>query len=1038
MSKNWPRIEELFHEAAALPPSDRSAFLSQACGSDPADRMEVESLLAADNTVHELPPAFVTGMQDLTPGERLGNYEIEARCGQGATGTVYRARDTRNGSRVAVKVFPPLLSPEQRRRYLKEAQAAAVVRHPAVVRVLEAASADNRDFLVMEYVEGQTLGEVIPAGGMSVEAALDLSRLILEGLSAAHSAGIIHRDLKPSNIMVDLTGGVRILDFGLAKLVATPVEPSSDSRQETRLMSIETATGQILGTVCYLSPEQAEGLPVDVRTDVFSYGVALYEMLTGAKPFDRGSLAGTLSAILRDTPVSVRKLRSGTPRDVARLIGRCLEKDREKRFRSAGELLGAVLACQAGLESRSRRALRFLRRPKVLAPVALGLLLVAAGVGYAGTRWLRVRHARQVIEPRIVQLVGNHLYNAADELVRQIETTVPNDQTVRDFIRDYRIVTSVTTTPADAEVAIKDYGTPDALWRVLGKAPLQNITISFGYMRWHVTSPGYRTRDFAETGLQPGNPHPMLRFALYREAGSPADMELVPAGARGGVKVPEFWLDRFEVTNRRYQDFVDAGGYRKSEFWQEPLVSDGKTLTWEQAMSVFLDKTGRPGPVDWELGKYPEGKGDYPVTGVSWYEAAAYARFARKRLPAYVEWQRAARTEVLYADTLLVSNFSGKGLAPVGSYHGLDRFGTYDLFGNSKEWIWNEYRPGQRMVMGGAWDEMYYASMVTDQATPLERRANIGFRCARSAGPAPDAPLPPAFLETVSIRPGRDYSQEKPVDDETFAGFRKQFDYDPAPLHQKTEEIDDTNPYWRKEKVSFDAVYGGQRVTAFLFLPRGSVPPYQTVVYFASGIALMEKSSSHLEMWFLEPLIRSGRAVLYPVLWGMYERKEVVKEKGAELLRTRMVRGVLDMRRSLDYLETRPEIDRAKLAYFGFSYGALFSAPVLASEPRFKAAELAVGGLPTGKVPIDIDPFQFAPRVHIPVLMMNGRYDLDYPLETCQKPLLNALGTPPADKKLVLLEAGHAMVGFPASTRESLDWLDRYLGPVPIPITQRQ
>src|ERR1039457_3758296 len=174
-----------------------------------------------------------------------------------------------------------------------------------------------------------------------------------------------------------------------------------------------------------------------------------------------------------------------------------------------------------------------------------------------------------------------------------------------------------------------------------------------------------------------------------------------------------------------------------------------------------------------------------------------------------------------------------------------------------------------------------------------------------------------------SIRPGRDYSQEKPVDDETFAGFRKQFDYDPAPLHQKTEEIDDSNLYWRKEKVSYDAAYGGQRVTAFLFLPRGGAPPYPTGVYYASGIALAEKSSSHLELWFLDPLIRSGRAVLYPVFWGMYERKEVLKERGTEL-HTRMVRSVLDMRRSLDYLETRPEIDRAKLAYFGLSYGALF------------------------------------------------------------------------------------------------------------------
>jgi dienelactone hydrolase len=513
-------------------------------------------------------------------------------------------------------------------------------------------------------------------------------------------------------------------------------------------------------------------------------------------------------------------------------------------------------------------------------------------------------------------------------------------------------------------------------------------------------------------------------------------MEQVPAGLTfgvHGVKVPEFWMDRFEVTNRSYQDFVDAGGYRRPALWQASFVRDGKTVTWEQAISEFRDKTGRPGPADWELARYPEGKGDYPVTGVSWYEADAYARFARKRLPAYVEWQRASRTEVLYADSLLASNFSGKGLAPVGSYRGLDRFGTYDLYGNCKEWIWNEFRPGQRMVMGGAWDEVYYAATTPDEATPMERRADIGFRCARS-----DRPPSTEFLASAEVEPDRDYSREKPVDDETFAGFRKQYNYDPAPLHQKTEEIDDSNPYWRKEKVTFDAAYGGQRVTAFLFLPRGGAPPYQTVVYFASGIANAEKSSSHLEMWFLEPLIRSGRAVLYPVLWGMYERKEVVKERGMERVRLRTVRTVLDMRRSLDYLETRPEIDRERLAYFGFSFGTLYAPLVLATESRFKAAVLAVGGLPPYESPPDVDPFQFAPRVKLPVLMMNGRYDLGYPLETCQKPLLNALGTPPTDKKLVLLESGHAMVGFPASTRESLDWLDRYLGPLSIPITQRQ
>jgi dienelactone hydrolase len=308
----------------------------------------------------------------------------------------------------------------------------------------------------------------------------------------------------------------------------------------------------------------------------------------------------------------------------------------------------------------------------------------------------------------------------------------------------------------------------------------------------------------------------------------------------------------------------------------------------------------------------------------------------------------------------------------------------------------------------------------------MDRRANIGFRCVRYL-----APPSPAFTEPVSVGPERDFNKEKLVSDQTFAQYRKLYDYGPTPLRATADQIDDSNPYWRKQKVGFDAAYGNQRVAAYLFLPRGSAPPYQTVVYFPSGIANQEKSSSHLEMWYLEPLIRSGRAVLYPVIWGTYERKEALNGSAEEAWRTRVVREVQDIRRSVDYLETRPEIDHARLAYLGFSAGSVIAPMVLATEPRFQAAVLAVGGLEQAHHLPEADAFQFAPRARTPVLMLNGRYDLVLDLETSQRPLLQLFGASPANKKLVLLEAGHAMVGFLATTRESLEWLDRYLGPVP-------
>lgn len=554
MSQRWQKVEALFHEALELAPDDRHEFLLTACAGDDGVRRQVENLLSADGSTQNLPEPFLSHAEGLAPGKRLEHYEILAVSGRGGTSTVYRARDTRTDHEVAIKVFPTLISPEQRRRYLKEAQAASALNHPYVVTVYQVGRAADQDYIVMEYVDGRTLEDTIPAGGLPAREALGLARMIAEGLAAAHTAGIVHRDLKPANLMVKPDGSIKILDFGLAKFLETGAAPS-----------LHTAIGQIVGTACYLSPEQAEGKPVDTRSDVFSFAVVLYEMLTGEKAFDRGSLAGTLSAILRDTPAPVRKLRPGTPRAVARIVERCLEKDREKRYGSAKELLTALSDCQRKLDSAPHRLWQFLQRPGVLIP-AMGLLcLLVVALTIWGVQQVRVRRARRIIVPQIAELLTEHRYNAADELVRQIETIVPNDQQVREFQRDYRLINSVFTLPPGAEVAMKDYTTPDAPWRVLGTAPLRNITIPLGYFRWRVSAPGYRTHEFAEPSIQ----KPDIRFALHTEAGSPADMVFVPTGVTYGpksVSVPEFWLDQFEVTNREYQEFVNVGGYQRREF----------------------------------------------------------------------------------------------------------------------------------------------------------------------------------------------------------------------------------------------------------------------------------------------------------------------------------------------------------------------------------------------------------------------------------------------------------------------------------------
>ena len=439
-------------------------------------------------------------------------------------------------------------------------------------------------------------------------------------------------------------------------------------------------------------------------------------------------------------------------------------------------------------------------------------------------------------------------------------------------------------------------------------------------------------------------------------------------------------------------------------------------------MALFRDSTGRPGPATWEAGTYPDGQADHPVGGVSWFEAVAYARFAGKELPTVHHWMRAAG-ESFFADILLLSNFGGNS-APVGSHRGLSPFGAYDLAGNVKEWCWNPIGE-KRYILGGGWNEPSYVFGDPDAKPPWDRAPSHGFRCAKYATPAPAEQLAAIDLVTAT----RDYSAEKPVTDAVFRIYRGFYSYDKTELKPTVDSVDESE-HWRHERVSFDAAYGGERVPAHLFLPRNARPPYQAVVYFPSGEAFALRKSDDLGMRRMEFLLRSGRAVMQPIYKGTYERHVPESGGGPSKDRDVLIQMAKDLGRSIDYLETRPDIDRERLAFYGVSAGVYLAPPLLAIEDRFKAAVFQGGGLAFWKPLPEVDPFNFAPRVRMPVLMLNGRYDFIAPLETSQRPLFRLLGTPAKDKRHVLFECGTALYPIHDVMKEILDWLDRYLGPV--------
>src|SRR5437867_3230983 len=270
-------------------------------------------------------------------GQTLHHYRIVSKLGEGGMGVVYKAHDTHLDRPVAIKVLPPdkVADPARKQRFVQEAKAASALNHPNIITIHDVSSCNGMDFIVMECIEGKTLGELIPPKGLRPAQALHHAVQIADALARAHGAGILHRDLKPSNIMVTDEGRVKILDFGLAKLLNT-----EDSSPEGTTLAARPITqqGTVLGTAAYMSPEQAEGRKVDARSDIFSFGSVLYEMVTGRKPFTGDSQLSLLTKILNEDPAPPGQLAASVPPELERTILRCLRKDPARRYQTMADL----------------------------------------------------------------------------------------------------------------------------------------------------------------------------------------------------------------------------------------------------------------------------------------------------------------------------------------------------------------------------------------------------------------------------------------------------------------------------------------------------------------------------------------------------------------------------------------------------------------------------------------------------------------------------------------------------------------------------
>ncbi len=992
----------------------------------------------------------------LQPGTRVRRYEVLRLLGVGGMGEVYLARDTELRRDVALKILPrgdDVQDDDVRiHRFLQEAKTAISLSHPNIAHIYDVGEDSGTRFMAMEYVEGQTLRDRLARGHIDTDEGIEIATQMASAIASAHAAGIVHRDIKPENVMIRPDGYVKVLDFGLAKLGSRDADSGATV--------IKTAPGMVVGTTRYMSPEQLHGDVVDARSDVFSLGVVLYEILTGRRPF-QGSANDVISAILKEEPKPMESVSA----DLSAVVSRALSKNPAKRFASAGEMTEALRKVRqttdrvrsGDLPTQVTPAVRRSRNQTVLW-IAAAIIVIAAAVAVPiAIRARRLGDARAAL-PRIEMLAAQRKYTEAFDLASAIRPVLTGDERLARAMSEIAVPINVTSDPPGATVyleRVRDDGETSAR-ALLGTTPLDKVAVAKADYVISLEKSGYApvARSISLVpirfnGLILPSPQRPLHWTLAKASDVPAAMSLIPGDRKyrleswsrptsAALPLDAFLIDQFEVTNREFAEFVDQGGYQRKELWAKPFVKDGRSLSFDEAMLLLKDSTGLPAPRGWSGQKYPAGHEDYPVTGVTWYEAAAYAAFRGKSLPTLFQWDKTARdgqTSVVGTtypwavapegtNVERRANFRDAGPMPSRSLRGgMSPYGVYNLAGNVTEWCRNELDDGFA-VTGGAYNEPVYQFGHIGPFPGFFSSANLGFRCARLVKPGGNE-------GAISIRTATAKPRITPVNDTEFAQFVKAYDYPSTPLRaQIVRRVD--GEAWTLEEITLEGA-GGQMTTAYLFLPKNRKPPYQVIDFVpASDVEKGRRPLLDAMKRHMTPIVRSGRAVFSIMLPGYLGRPAPVavdtvnraSEEYAELIEGR----VTDVRRGVDYLTTRADIDTTRIGFYGPSAGGSLGLIVCALEHRYRSVVFTgVGFFPEeeNNNPKTLQT-HFAPHIAMPKLMFNGRWDDTVPFTTNAQPLFDLFRQP---KRLMVYDGGH--VPSPEIYIPVLNhWFDETLGPV--------
>jgi hypothetical protein len=662
-------------------------------------------------------------------------FRLQGELPGGGMSRVFLAVEASLNRQVVIKVLPPEFTSEvSAARFKQEMEFAARLQHPHILPVLAAGARDGLLYYIMPFVAGESLRHRMDREGkFDPMDALRLVAEIADALAFAHAQGIIHRDIKPENILLEDRHAV-LADFGIARALV-------ESRTGERL----TATGIAVGTPGYMSPEQLAGDDIDARADVYALAVVAYEMLAAAPPFTGPTAQAVLAAHLTKTATPLNEVRADIPEAMAAVIGRALSKDVAHRFSSARSFAEALQEAGPALTS-SRPVSK--KTPATPQFVRRAVVMLAAMIAVAMLVRLMLRRAEtKTILATVTAAADSQDYDEVASLLGDASVDVSRSAFAALGPKVGGSI-EVTTVPESTDLTLRRV-TPIEEFELrasvsLGRTPLGAITLVAGEYHLRIAAVGHDTLGLI-VKVDVGDTAIVDAHLLSSDASS--GLVLVRGSETGAtVAMPAFLIGRHEITNAEFQRFVDAGGYRDGSLWPETLVLDGRSMSRQAALARLHDVSGFPGPRGWSAGRFPDQQANHPVSGVTWYEANAYARWAGGALPTAEQWWRAALSDGQSpfpwgADETAIdlrANFGLAGTDSVGTHPlGVSPYGAEDMAGNVAEWLADESPRGQRPAAGGSWkDPSYMFERSTSRLfEPGFASDIIGFRIVKQASP---------------------------------------------------------------------------------------------------------------------------------------------------------------------------------------------------------------------------------------------------------------------------------------------------------------